>query len=310
MFDYTDASCPICKERFKPADEIVVCPDCGTPHHKSCYAEQGHCANAGRHGENFDWNALREGPRHPSGGAAFRCPNCGGDVAEGSVFCNRCGMVFAQSSAAQPQPIPSPEYGRRNPPPILQPVPRGIFIMPEPSVAKKEFDGICVADWIKYIGRSVGYYLSSFQYQDINNRRTSFTFSAMFFPWLYFLYRKVWWAAAVSALIELILGLPAAIVSLGSESVMVFGAAFVDRMAFLSNYSSIALLVVNTLWGVFAVHFFRVASSRRIRRIRELSSNEREYQDMLSKISGPSFIAVATPLLLYIAATLALYLAG
>jgi len=36
----------------------VVCPDCGTPHHRSCYAENGGCANAARHDEDgFEWRS-------------------------------------------------------------------------------------------------------------------------------------------------------------------------------------------------------------------------------------------------------------
>ena len=32
--------------------DIVVCPECGTPHHRKCYIENGKCANADKHGTN------------------------------------------------------------------------------------------------------------------------------------------------------------------------------------------------------------------------------------------------------------------
>ncbi len=33
MADYKGNTCPVCKQKFKEADDIVVCQDCGTPYH-------------------------------------------------------------------------------------------------------------------------------------------------------------------------------------------------------------------------------------------------------------------------------------
>ena len=37
MADYKGNTCPVCKQKFKEADDIVVCPDCGTPYHRECW---------------------------------------------------------------------------------------------------------------------------------------------------------------------------------------------------------------------------------------------------------------------------------
>ena len=34
---YTGETCPVCNKVFQEDDDIVVCPDCGTPHHRKCY---------------------------------------------------------------------------------------------------------------------------------------------------------------------------------------------------------------------------------------------------------------------------------
>ena len=34
---YSGLCCPVCKVKFKDDDDIVVCPACGAPHHRSCY---------------------------------------------------------------------------------------------------------------------------------------------------------------------------------------------------------------------------------------------------------------------------------
>lgn len=39
MFKYEGISCPHCGEKFKPTDEILICPDCGAPYHRRCIEE-------------------------------------------------------------------------------------------------------------------------------------------------------------------------------------------------------------------------------------------------------------------------------
>ncbi len=45
--------CPVCNEKFNENDEIVVCPQCGTPHHRNCYNNLGKCINESLHNEGF-----------------------------------------------------------------------------------------------------------------------------------------------------------------------------------------------------------------------------------------------------------------
>lgn len=48
--NFTKYICPVCEEAFKENDDVVVCPECGTPHHRSCWAENGKCFNEEKHG--------------------------------------------------------------------------------------------------------------------------------------------------------------------------------------------------------------------------------------------------------------------
>ena len=34
---YENETCPVCGEKFTADSDVVVCPDCGTPHHRECY---------------------------------------------------------------------------------------------------------------------------------------------------------------------------------------------------------------------------------------------------------------------------------
>lgn len=49
---YTNYKCPVCNNQFNEEDDIVVCPECGTPHHRECYIQKGKCINSDKHGTN------------------------------------------------------------------------------------------------------------------------------------------------------------------------------------------------------------------------------------------------------------------
>ncbi len=52
--DYTNKFCPVCKKIFTENDDVVVCPECGTPHHRECYLKNEACFNKESHGTNAD----------------------------------------------------------------------------------------------------------------------------------------------------------------------------------------------------------------------------------------------------------------
>lgn len=49
---YTNYKCPVCSNQFTEENDVVVCPECGTPHHRECYIQNGACANSDKHGTN------------------------------------------------------------------------------------------------------------------------------------------------------------------------------------------------------------------------------------------------------------------
>lgn len=64
-FRFINEKCPVCNENFKQDEDIVVCPECGTPHHRECYKENTKCANHEKHGEDFQWEATFVAPDEP-----------------------------------------------------------------------------------------------------------------------------------------------------------------------------------------------------------------------------------------------------
>ena len=50
--NYKIYKCPVCNIQFDDDADVVVCPECGTPHHRECYIQNGKCINADKHGTN------------------------------------------------------------------------------------------------------------------------------------------------------------------------------------------------------------------------------------------------------------------
>lgn len=88
---FKGCSCVGCNNIFEENDDAVVCPVCGSPHHRSCWTEQGKCANSDLHKDGFIWAypeelkkeeaPVKEAPietnlRFKNGENAVVCPHC------------------------------------------------------------------------------------------------------------------------------------------------------------------------------------------------------------------------------------------
>ena len=52
---YKSCKCVHCDSIFTETSDVVVCPLCGSPHHRECWKETGKCTNEDKHSENFEW---------------------------------------------------------------------------------------------------------------------------------------------------------------------------------------------------------------------------------------------------------------
>ena len=41
MMDYKGCKCASCHKVLKEGDDIDICPECGAPYHRECYAAEG-----------------------------------------------------------------------------------------------------------------------------------------------------------------------------------------------------------------------------------------------------------------------------
>lgn len=192
--EFTDKRCPVCGVPFQEGDDIVVCPECGTPQHRTCYERLGKCANAEHHGEDFSWNENEE-----KESAAFAiCPHCGAKNPKDAIFCNACATPLTNNNTTdnsnqQQAQSHQFEYGPQG-------VPFGGFgsfthdtfyanngIAPTDKVA----DNVTVDDAEKFVKSNYLYYIPLFR--NIKRfGRSRFNFSAAIFSGAWFLYRKLY----------------------------------------------------------------------------------------------------------------------
>lgn len=55
MMDYKGCKCASCHKVLKEGDDIVICPECGAPYHRECYAAEGRCVFSAKHGKGFEY---------------------------------------------------------------------------------------------------------------------------------------------------------------------------------------------------------------------------------------------------------------
>ena len=61
MSRFDNKLCPVCHKPLTEKSDVVVCPTCGTPHHRACYLSLGHCGVEEYHDQGFEWKGFLPG---------------------------------------------------------------------------------------------------------------------------------------------------------------------------------------------------------------------------------------------------------
>ena len=177
---YLGSTCPVCGEPFTASDDIVVCPACGTPHHRICYERLGECRFTNRHPDGYVWQApqAQEEPHDRS----IVCPRCGTENAPGAFLCQNCGMPL--SAAQQPGAGSARPFSAG---PFAGPAAQVVAIGPDDPI-----DSIPARCYARFIGPNPGYFITRFHIMSSTGRSVIPNFSALFFGPFYYIYRKLY----------------------------------------------------------------------------------------------------------------------
>lgn len=174
--NYTGKICDGCREPLKEGDDIVVCPICGTPQHRSCYEKNNKCVNEYLHSTGFTWTDPDEEKRKAEAEQAVQQEH--GQPEQRSPFVQ-----------ATPQSMES----------VFM---RGVLYDP-----KDDIGGATVGEAADYIQNSAPRYISKFMKQKKKNGKLSWNWAAFFFAPYWFFYRKLYKAGAVFLALSVALSL-------------------------------------------------------------------------------------------------------
>ena len=115
MSYFEGLSCPVCNNPFVSDDDIVVCPQCGLPHHRECWKSIGQCFEHAKHGTSQQWSRDNHTSNTAPSSAATSasdmnvCPKCNAENARYAEFCSRCGHELSaddwHSTPEQASPV-------------------------------------------------------------------------------------------------------------------------------------------------------------------------------------------------------------
>ncbi len=202
---YTGYECPVCHNKFKESDDIVVCPACGTPHHRECYNSLGRCVNEDKHALGFVWQApaLDNAEANANGRNAevLICPRCGLPNPVGETNCARCKMPLANQNA-NPNNPQNGSYGGRYAQNGYPPFGAGgqqntySYNNPYADSAKALFgdakvEDVPVSELGEYIQANSDKYIASFLETQNGGKKHKWNWSSAIFSIYWLFYRKM-----------------------------------------------------------------------------------------------------------------------
>ena len=186
---FTGEKCVLCDEVFTDSDDVVVCPECGTPHHRDCYKKHGRCGNIYMHGTGQKWqSAIRVTEIKPE--------------------------IVVQEDEHYPdyEPIQPHEYTDINS--FNKAVMRDIGFN-----LNEDMGGATLDEINMFVGHNVLYYIPKFKKMKDLGSKLSFNLSCFLFPSFYFANRKMWLWAIIATVISVILNIPASIIIMAQSGV-------------------------------------------------------------------------------------------
>lgn len=208
MPNYTGSQCPVCQNNFREDDDIVVCPDCGTPYHRSCYTAKGQCINTELHAKGLSWQDM-----HAPKAALPVCPNCSHKNPADAVYCNVCGTRLQSDSK-------SADGFAEEEPHISIMMPDGTSMAIDPTdpccgmSPNENFGGERLGDVAAFVRTNTFYYIPRFKRFQDTGKRLSVNLPGLLFPHLYFANRKMWGLTFLVIAVMVLCSIPAMFTSL------------------------------------------------------------------------------------------------
>ena len=280
--NYKGQQCAVCKKVFEEDDDIVVCPECGSPHHRQCYKELGHCANESFHAEKIEWKpslSLIKGVEAPH----KLCQNCGHKNLPLRTVCEICGHELPEETekntnfSESAESFGNPEI-RQN---ITDTNEVGTFSMPASYLGfnpDEDMGGVTLNEVSQFVGTNTLYYIPIFKkMKDVGNK-ISFNMSCFIFPTFYFANRRMWAWTIITTLCTILFNVPTVIAEMAQKQMFATGIMnfIYDNQLTLEEliyFCGIGQWVMRLVMCLFANWIYYQYTIRTLRKIKAHSKN-------------------------------------
>lgn len=171
--DFTKYKCAVCNKDFNKGDDIVVCPDCGTPYHRECWKQEGECINSFKHNSDEPVEILKAE-------AETEKP----DIQKG-VFNGE----FQSEVNTENNNSPLNEQDVRD---LLNRL-KTDSITPDSEI----YEGCTVSEYEAVVGKNLNIYIPNFMFEAKTKKSDRWNIPAFFVPFAWSVYRKMYGFAAI-----------------------------------------------------------------------------------------------------------------
>ena len=308
MSKYIGQPCTSCRNVFKEGDEIVVCPECGSPYHKNCYQLEGRCINTLLHESGSEWHPEPVVGINSSATEAV-CPNCGAHNDPESFFCTSCGASLkserpgydsiptytdmaggsANNNAGRQQQTYQNPYG--------QP-----FVNYQTVPEDAPVDSNTAGEYMRYVGVKFYYYLPKFMKFAKGESKASLNFAALFFTPFWFFYRKMPLYGIVTLVLRIIVSIPSVVEYMFAFMSVSEGVAYtgIDSPVFtaVSGICMIVSWVVSILACAFGNYLYYKKAKKDID---DIKINDTTGLDLQNKIASAGGVSMAYVVIAFVA---------
>lgn len=246
--DYKGNICKVCGEKFNESDDIVVCPECGTPYHRECYKKEGKCINSELHQKNQSWKPEISDESEKDN---HKCEKCGYENNPSSSFCENCGEPLCDEKKIIDDMNDSLQKA----------------VCESMNIDDEEIDGVKMYKMAYFVRSNIPYYITMFKRFNRTGRKISFNFICFLFPYYYFANRKMYGWAAVSFAVLTLLSVPAMLdILTGNNGFMTTISSELTQTSMfsavlnVSNFLTIAFKVIIALFANWIYCKFAVKS--------------------------------------------------
>lgn len=293
MQNFLGNSCPYCGKEFTSDDDIVVCPECGTPHHRSCYNEHSVCANEEKHSENFEWKSAATSSSRKTEHSEKQtdetvvCEHCGTVNPSASHYCLSCGAHL--NTAKKHTGSPEEEFRRER-----------TRIFTESFSAN--FEGVTAKEAAIYVHNNVGYFLPRFAAFS-KGAKFDTNFSAFLFSYFYLFYRKMYGLGITVLAATSILSIPTFLldfqllqeeyVKMGLLSEIIWQVPHQDALSVYSVIATMLIWVIRIALMMFCnrIYYRKTIDNIKKARVTLANKDEKTIAAFFTKKGGTTIVA-------------------